>query len=147
MGLIEEHLEKYPLMQIEDKIKLLMQSIMGPGHLVNDKEKILCRLNREYNEIKDIIYPYNMIEEIGNDFARVYLKPFYEQNQSFDKLVDLFMLSCNQIKDVKYLRSELLELRKTQNEHDKKFIDEYLESGNILISHSEIYKKITIHII
>ena len=38
MGYLEQHLKKYPLMQIEDKIKLIMQSILGPSHLINDKD-------------------------------------------------------------------------------------------------------------
>ena len=48
VGLLEEHLLKYPLMQIEDKIKLLMQSIMGPGHLISDKEIVRKNLINEY---------------------------------------------------------------------------------------------------
>ena len=44
MGYLEEHLKKYPLMQIEDKIKLLMQATLGPAHLINDKEHVKKRI-------------------------------------------------------------------------------------------------------
>ena len=42
------HLEKYPNMQIEDKIKLFMQAILGPAHLVSDLNSVLNRMNNEY---------------------------------------------------------------------------------------------------
>ena len=48
MGYLEEHLKKYPLMQIEDKIKLLMQATLGPAHLINDKEQVKKRIYNEY---------------------------------------------------------------------------------------------------
>ena len=55
MGLIEKHLLKYPLMEVADKIKLLMQSIMGPGHLANDKERIMNNLINEYEICKEYL--------------------------------------------------------------------------------------------
>mgnify|MGYP005612871587 CR=1 FL=1 len=54
MGYLEQHLKKYPLMQIEDKIKLIMQATLGPAHLINDKEKVKARIVEEYNQIKDL---------------------------------------------------------------------------------------------
>jgi hypothetical protein len=47
VGIVEDHLLRYPLMDVTDKIKLIMQSIMGPGHLANDKERI-----------KNVLYNY-----------------------------------------------------------------------------------------
>ena len=64
LGYLEQHLKKYPLMQIEDKIKLIMQSILGPSHLINDKEKVKTRIINEYNEIKDLDYQYDLVEPI-----------------------------------------------------------------------------------
>lgn len=141
MGLIEDHLSKYPLMDISDKIKLLMQSIMGPGHLVNDREKVKENLIKEYMLCKDLCYNYELIEDIGSDFARVYIKPYYEEKKSFDKLIEAFMLSSNEYTDIHLLEVALLKLRETQSDLEKKVIDKYLTSGSILISHSQIYKE------
>ena len=64
MGYLEEHLKKYPLMQIEDKIKLLMQATLGPAHLINDKEQVKKRIYAEYESIKDLEYEYDLLEYI-----------------------------------------------------------------------------------
>lgn len=141
MEYLEEHMKKYPKMQIEDKIKLIMQSLMGPGHLAPQKDKLENNLMNEYLMIKDTNYKYDLIEEIGDYYIRVYLKPFYERHKSFDKLVEAFTLSCDTFNDLYYLKKSLLELREKQNDEDKKRIDEYFSSNNILISHSSIYKE------
>ena len=62
-------MKKYPKMQIEDKIKLIMQSLMGPGHLAPLKEKLETNLMNEYLMIKDTYYEYDLIEEIGDYYA------------------------------------------------------------------------------
>lgn len=141
MGLIEDHLSKYPLMEIADKIKLLMQSIMGPGHLVSDRNRVKEILIKEYELCKDLCYNYDLIEDIGSDFVRVYIKPYYELNREFDKLIEAFVLSSNEFNDMYFLEVALLKLRETQNDADKKVIDEYFSSGDILISHSKVYKE------
>ena len=141
MDYLKEHMIKYPKMQIEDKIKLIMQSLMGPGHLAPLKEKLETNLMNEYLMIKDTNYEYDLIEAIGDYYVRVYLKPFYEKHKSFDKLIEAFILSCDTFNDLYYLEKALLELRKEQNDEDKAKIDEYFSKNNILISHSTIYKE------
>ena len=140
MGLIEDHLLKYPLMGIQDKIKLLMQSIMGPGHLVNDKSRVENNLITEYETCKDLCYKYDLIEDIGSSFVRVYIKPYYELNRSFDKLIEAFMLSSNETNDIYFLTDALQRLKEISNDNDKCAIDKYLGSGSILISHSQLYR-------
>ena len=51
---LKEHLKKYPLMGIEDIIKLHLQGILGPAHLLPSKDKIKENFIKEYNEIKDL---------------------------------------------------------------------------------------------
>ena len=141
MGLIEKHLLKYPLMEVTDKIKLLMQSIMGPGHLANDKERIMNNLINEYEICKDLKYDYELFEEIGENFVRVYIKPFFEKYHSFDKLVEAFHLSSKLENDITILKEVLEELKVYLNDSDKLKLDAYLNSGSILISHSKVYKE------
>lgn len=141
LGYLEQHLKKYPLMQIEDKIKLIMQSILGPSHLINDKEKVRTRIINEYNEIKDLDYQYDLVEPISDKYVRIYLKPYYERFHSFDELIDVFFKSCDNINDLYYLEKELLILKETECLENKIAIDGYFYSGDILISHSKVYKE------
>ena len=141
VGYLEEHLKKYPLMQIEDKIKLIMQATLGPAHLINDKEKVKARIEEEYNQIKDLEYEYELVEHISDKFVRVYLKPYYEKFNSFDNLIEAFYKSCDNINDLYYLEKELLKLREGETNENKHAIDDYFYSGDILISHSKVYKE------
>ena len=141
MGYLEEHLKKYPLMQIEDKIKLLMQATLGPAHLINDKEQVKKRIYNEYEEIKDLEYNYDLVEHISDKFVRIYLKPYYEMFQTFDNLIEVFFKSCDNVSDLYYLEKDLLKLRETETNENKHAIDDYFYSGDILISHSKIYKE------
>ena len=140
MGYLEEHLKKYPLMQIDDKIKLLMQGTLGPAHLINDKEQVKRRIYAEYEQIKDISYEYDLVEHISDKFVRIYLKPFYEKFKTFDNLIEVFFKSCDNVSDLYYLEKDLLKLREVETIENKKAIDNYFYSGDILISHSKIYK-------
>ena len=138
---MEDHLAKYPLMQIQDKIKLVMQSILGPAHLINDKEKVKARIIKEYEEIKDLDYKYDLVEYISDKYVRIYLKPYYERFGSFDELVEAFFKSCDNVSDLYYLEKELQHLKEMECAENKHAIDEYFYSGDILISHSKIYKE------
>ena len=128
-------------MQIEDKIKLTMQGILGPAHLINDKEKVKARIIAEYEQIKDLDYPYDLVECISDKFVRVYLKPYYERFKCFDNLVEAFFKSCDNVSDLYYLEKELLSLREIETLENQQAIDAYFYSGDILISHSKIYKE------
>ena len=141
MGYLDEHLKKYPLMQIEDKIKLLMQATLGPAHLINDKEQVKKRIYAEYESIKDLEYEYDLVEYISDKFVRVYLKPYYEKFNTFDNLIEVFFKSCDNVSDLYYLEKDLLKLRETETNENKHAIDAYFYSGDILISHSKIYKE------
>lgn len=141
MGYLDEHLKKYPLMQIEDKIKLLMQATLGPSHLINDKEQVRKRIYAEYEQIKNLDYEYDLVEAISDKFVRVYLKPYYERFNCFDNLIEVFFKSCDNVSDLYYLEKDLLKLRETETIENKHAIDDYFYSGDILISHSKIYKE------
>ena len=70
--LIKFNVERYPLMEINDVIKLLYQRSFGCGHIIKNKEKAKSFLLEEFNEtISDDSIP--LVEEIGNGFIRVNL--------------------------------------------------------------------------
>ncbi len=137
MVYLDEHLKKYPLMQIEDIIKLHLQGILGPAHLVGDHKLIEKRLLNEYEEIKNLNFKYEMIEEISDDYIRVYLKPYFEKYKSFTLLADGFKKSAVEPTNLVEYKNIIKSLI---NENNKSFINDYLKNDNILISHSKIYK-------
>ena len=136
MVYLKEHLEKYPKMQLEDILKLYLQGILGPAHLVPSYENCLKRINKEYEEI--IADNHEMIEFISDDYMRVYLFPYFKKFHNFDNLVRLFVESSKIKGDVELFKKEI---RLLMNEENKKEIEEYLNGDNYLISHSLIYKK------
>lgn len=138
MVYLEKHKEKYPLMQIEDIIKLHLQGILGPAHLLPSKDKIKENFIKEYNEIKDLDYHYDLLEDVSEVYTRVYLKPYFELMGSFDKLVDVFYYSIDKNLDIEGYK----EIIKTLiNEENKDFISRYLDNDSVLISHSQKYKE------
>ena len=134
---LKEHLKKYPLMDIQDIIKLHLQAILGPAHLLPSKERIKENFIKEYNEIKDLDYHYDLLEDVSETYTRVYLKPYYELMGSFDKLVDVFYYSIDKDLDIEGYKKVIKGL---MNEENKEFISRYLESDSVLISHSKKYK-------
>lgn len=136
MVYLKEHLEKYPLMQIEDILKLYMQGILGPGHLVSSFTNCLNRVNEEYKTIKN--NQYQEIEELISDqYVRIYLYPYYQKEGDFTLLVKYFIESSKDKADVEYFKREIELLINNENQE---YIHNYISSGNYLISHSEIYR-------
>ena len=134
---LDKHKERYPLMQIEDILKLHLQGILGPAHIVSNKEFVLKNITNEYNDIKNDTRIINLTEEISDKYTRIYLKPYFEKYNSFDNLVEAFYLSSLIKEDDKVLISEVTKLI---NDENKEFISKYLSKGNYLISHSQTYK-------
>ena len=49
--LLKEHYDNYPDMEVRDAVKFLYQHHMGPGHLVDDQEAALARLETEWEQV------------------------------------------------------------------------------------------------
>jgi hypothetical protein len=89
-------------------------------------------------QCKDNNINYDLVEEISDEYIRVYIKPYYEKYQNFDKLVDLFIKSCN----LSYSLDEYKkEVKKLINDDNKEFINQYLNGNSYVISHSLTYKE------
>lgn len=141
---LTEHIKKYPKMQLQDVLKLHLQGILGPNHLKFNDEMLRNNLNIEYKESLENDFCYQMIEDISDNYVRVYIRPYFEKMKTFDHLVKAFFLtiqhnaSCDQ-NNLKKLFEE--EVKKLINDNNKELISGYLESKNWNISHSDIYKK------
>ena len=137
MVYLEEHLDRYPLMTTQDVVKLFMQGILGPAHLVGRVENVLDRIGAEYESIKSTDLDCPLVELISDKYARVYIKPYFEMTQDFLPLVTAFKESAV-IGDKALLYTSLEEIK---CRFDEEFIDQYIKSGNILISHSNQYRE------
>ena len=146
--LIKFNVERYPLMEINDVIKLLYQRSFGCGHEVNNKAKAKKYLLEEFNEtISDESAP--LVEEIGNGFIRVNLSRYKAMGLDPELLFEAFYLSSKEktkgvsdfIESVEAFR-EMIDNGEAPfniNEFDLYF-NKYLDKGMPLVSHSEIYK-------
>ena len=136
MVYLKEHLKKYPLMQIEDILKLYLQGILGPAHHVDSYEKCLIRVLNEYKNITN--NQYEEIEEnISDNYVRIYLYPYFKKEGSFNALIKAFILSSQEVVDINIF---IKEVKKLINDDNRDFINQYLNGGDYLISHSKIYK-------
>ena len=138
MVYLSKHLEKYPLMETTDIIKLHLQGLLGPGHLVLDKNRVLNNLKREYEEAVNLNYEYDLYEVISDKYVRIYIVPYFNKVGNFDKLAEAFMKSSHNKYDLKQYKQEI---RKLITKDNQKEIEEYLSLPSVLISHSKTYKE------
>ncbi len=139
MVYLNEHLKKYPLMETQDVLKLYLQGILGPAHLVGAIENVIDRIEEEYEQIKDLEYGWDMIEYVSDKYARVYLKPFKEKFGTLKPLAQAFKLSA-EVKDTAEFW-KIVESLREYFDFDPIVIDKYIKSGNPLIRHSETYRQ------
>ncbi len=138
MVYLEKHLAKYPLMQLQDVLKLHLQGILGPAHALDDSNRVLRRVEEEYQSIIGDDYPYELQEEISTDYVRIYLKPYFEKRKDFKPLVQAFLLSSQEKGDIDLFQEEVRKLITPENQKE---IEEYLSRNNYLISHSAVYRE------
>lgn len=89
--LLLDHLKKYPLMQLQDCIKLLYQSRFGCGHFLPDPAQVMMRLQNEY---RDCIFSEGpLFESLGSDYCRLYLSALDTSKLSLENAWKLFLLT------------------------------------------------------
>lgn len=134
--IIEEFKNKYPLMQLEDYIKLLFQCEFGPEHLVTDKEKVIAYIKEELNN--DSIYDKYVVESLNNNLCRFHFNQLNETE--INVLADLF-IKTSQLHNgnKKHFISELQQLSSQKKEWNS-LIKEYLDKGIRPVHHSVIYR-------
>lgn len=141
---LTEHINRYPMIQLQDVLKLHLQGILGPNHLKLDEEKLRNNLNIEYKESLKNDFCYEMIEEISDNYVRVYIRPYFRKMNTFDYLIKAFFQTIKLNASFDQNKLKILfeeEVRKLINDNNKEVIIKYLESKKWNISHSDIYKK------
>lgn len=150
-NLINYHFKLYPKMQIEDLYKMIYQSVMGPGHLLEDEVVAFRSLKNEME--KSSGKAKNLFIDIGldNDLVRVNLNVFQEKIGDAQKLFSAIKETAESIHPDKIKLKDVLEKTKNLFEKNelkflhystwKNFIEKLEEQNFPPISHSEIYKK------
>ena len=95
--LLKEHSNNHPDMEVQDAVKFLYQSHMGPGHLIPDEQASLVRLQGEWDSLKgDPGAPLS--EDIGNGLCRLDLKACKGKGLSTSIINRLFVLTAQTVK-------------------------------------------------
>lgn len=153
MNILMTHLTKYPLMTIQDMVKLVHQACFGPKHFSGSItiDKIEAYLINELHHVKSHVTSY--VEAIGNDYYRVYLQAVLDKKVEVMTLSQSFYLSMIDDVDVDYATAkvdqvldiiiDLVEKRQLPfSLHETKcFIDEYKGKHYSAMHHSDIYQQ------
>jgi hypothetical protein len=117
-NILAKHQRKYPHMERSDELKLFYQACYGPGHLISNPDESLEYLLWEIDELKKhppVYHQKKVVEDIGNDFVRIYLEPFMKKKYNPLNLNEALVLSAN--KTLKNPKELFLSLAKEEPLH------------------------------
>lgn len=136
--LLDSHLSKYPLMEIQDMVKLLYQHELGPGHMITDEAQSLHRLETEWKTLtpSDSV---PLFESIGNNLVRVHLAAL-----GFEELPVLNRMFCATANYTQGSPDRLLDKLDCLTGYCKgadSFLSDYIAKGCPPVSHSSSYRQ------
>lgn len=145
--IILKSIEKHPLSQPRDLLKLLFQNEFGGGHLIKDEKEAFARLKDEYASLEpernDTFFEY-----IGNNKARANISAFTsEEMPILCKAFTESAKAANGSKEALFKKLDYLtELAKMQEipyceSEIAQAVYSYKNGGDLLISHSERYRE------
>lgn len=88
------HQLHYPLMEKQDIVKLLYQSVFAGGHMIENPTRALQHLFNEITQLNPNPYEY-MYDVISLDYVRINLHPFISYHLSLCELHKAFVQSAN----------------------------------------------------
>ena len=94
---LQDHLSRYPGMQIQDLYKLLHQAALGSEHAVSDPGSAARWLTRELEDMGEGI-PESLIDPISSngDIVRVHLRPYVDAGHDPQILLNAFIRTANE---------------------------------------------------
>lgn len=138
----------YPLIQMEDMIKLIYQNEFGGGHLISNPINSLDYLCREYDAITTPLT--HRFESIGNDLYRLYLEDIKNDGITLDTVNQFFVHTSHQVQGTSKGFEAKLELFISLCEESLlpfsidniiNYLAEYKVLGYPPVSHSQIYRE------
>lgn len=103
ISLLHQHLHWYPLMELRDIYKLLYQGILGPEHMIANRQEYTRRLRNEFKRI----HPdplQRLLEPIQPDHSlfRLNLRAYKSRRPEVDLLVPLLLATSRKISATEY---------------------------------------------
>ena len=141
--LLKEHYDNYPDMEVRDAVKFLYQHHMGPGHLVDDQEAALARLETEWEQVEaDSALP--LAEPLGNGLCRLNLSSCKGKQLSIQTVCRLFALTAQEVSPGHLALERDLELVYAlpfSREIADSFLRRYRADGCPAVGHSKSYRR------
>ena len=150
---IMEEMHLHPEARLVDIYKFFFQGRFGPGHIISDKESALNYLQNELHNITD--FDTVLWQPVGynKQYYRVSLSLVKEGTLSEEELFNAFIQSADSstipsieewIKEWDFILNiiKAMNLKILNYEEDKSILDDMLNEGNILVRHSDIYRKL-----
>lgn len=128
-SILQNHIKRYPSMQIQDVYKLIHQAALGSEHAISNPESARKWMERELAEMgagpdEPVVDPISDDEQI----VRVHLRPFVAQGGDPDTLLDAFIRTANEFRgDIQVLKNYLDIAIATQH-FPSAVMDEFIES-------------------
>lgn len=141
---IGDYLNKYPLSEPQDVIKLLYQREFGPAHAIQDPERALNWVREEYAScVQEEGCPF---EYIGNGWARLDLKRLDANGITPERAAEWFIMSAVPSGDKTSFAGMLKQLAEDRSVVSlipalPAYIERYVASGCPAVHHSETYRK------
>lgn len=104
LELLDEHLERYPLITPTDLYKLAHQACLGPGHLLDHSTERMVRdalasevrsldlEPRAWEDAVELLHP-------DSEMARVHLRPFVRAGGEVGRLADALIATVEEVGD------------------------------------------------
>ncbi len=148
-----EEMRLHPEARLVDIYKFFFQGTFGPGHIISDKESALNYLQHELQNITD--FDTVLWQPVGynKQYYRVSLSLVKEGTLSEEELFNAFIQSADSstvpsieewIEEWNFVLNiiKAMNLKIIDYQEDKRILDEMLKDGNILVRHSDIYRKV-----
>lgn len=141
--LLEQHAKNHPELELQDAIKFLYQSCMGPGHLVLDPQAVLERLDAEWANVEgDADAP--LTEPLGNDLCRLSLAACKGQGLEPATLAALFLHTAQTVTPDRQELEDSLNLLYNLSfprEDVDRALEDYRKAGMPAVHHSDRYRR------
>lgn len=141
------HLEKYPLMEPTDAVKLIYQSEFAGGHMIKDEFSCLQWIETEGSNLTAEHLTQPDFEDIGGGYCRLNLSVMAKLPA--EVIAKIFITSSNRNKgSVEHFEEGLAALRRLCDEGKCNFtadklnhyLENYKKDGYPPVSHSETYR-------
>lgn len=155
LEIIRRHKEKYPVMQVQDVVKLIYQNEFGPGHFVENPKQSLERLQEEYMVQKELDGKQKSsdrkstreAEKIGNGLCRFFLSGMKEEELTALNRVFVHSANCRKGNKSNFEKKllaveesfEMFSFSFTKEEY-RTYVRRQKECGYPAVSHSEDYR-------